>query len=719
MKVKSPEKLPLLENEMLLPQKEWAKQIRNEMSNYHAAQSKALNKGKIGSKEQIDLTPAMEKRRTAALLSSLKNLDEKSQQYAIDWITLNVFSGNYTPCIYGNHILTAAAIWILDKLSIAGVPWNKIYTLLPRDDHELDDLFDLDVWDAEYDGALIASVEYVLGNRNQDIAPLEYDNVNGYRLITSDLCAKGKDRGDVPSRKNFEKLIALIPNDVREQAAKHFEDCYKAWTDRFFIGIEYWNEQYLKQREVLNSIRTEINDLTDTLTQKANRISDVRNKARKAKPPLNVLLNNPSNAVPGIPGLISPVKSALPSDNGSSEPELLEFLDKYKELDDVHYQACEEMDKIVLQRKHFVYNISRNGYTASDMLEGYPEKVQKELLKPIPITDPYELCFALLYLVETGSDIPWLYGSCISMLKEVVDYLPWGLAEYDEINDPYWEDDVPTPSKVPDFPDWYERNYSWKGDSEYNARSLSQILYETTGCLMPRDLHRYDAELKSLGKYGIKQNKAIAMLYCMTALSNTRRQVNSNNFNADYMNFLEHGAGAASKPDVEETLTPEDWSAQKAELEEQIQKLRTSLYNAEKSAADARKKLEQQKAASKAEHRELVDLREVIFNRDEEDNDDTDEVVDSSKYPYTIQKSTVVFGGHESWVKSLKPLLMGDIKFIAKEMKIDVSLVRYADVVWIQTNAIPHRSYYSIVNTARKMDKAYKIFYQCKCGKVC
>ena len=84
----------------------------------------------------------------------------------------------------------------------------------------------------------------------------------------------------------------------------------------------------------------------------------------------------------------------------------------------------------------------------------------------------------------------------------------------------------------------------------------------------------------------------------------------------------------------------------------------------------------------------------------------TDNVtVDNVAYPYTVQKSTVVFGGNETWVKALKPPLKGDIKFIAREMKIDVSLVRYADAIWIQSNAIPHRSYYSIVNTARKLGK--------------
>ena len=71
----------------------------------------------------------------------------------------------------------------------------------------------------------------------------------------------------------------------------------------------------------------------------------------------------------------------------------------------------------------------------------------------------------------------------------------------------------------------------------------------------------------------------------------------------------------------------------------------------------------------------------------------------------------------QQWVKALKPLLKGDIKFIAREMKIDVSLVRYADVIWIQSNAIPHRSYYSIVNTARKLGKPIRYFTNASAAK--
>ena len=355
--------------------------------------------------------------------------------------------------------------------------------------------------------------------------------------------------------------------------------------------------------------------------------------------------------------------------------------------------------------------IVHRGYFTKDFVEGYfPGELHEKLLTPLPITDPFELCFALLYLVETGSDIPWLYGSCIGMMSEVIDCLPWGLSDYSEMEDPYWENMPPIASKLPDFPDWYQRDFAWKGDDEYDARSLAQIVYEATGCLMPRDLHRYDAMLKDLGKYGIKQNKAIAMLYCMLALSNARRRVNPNNLEADYMRVISH------EDPVAET-TPADWAEQKAAFEKQIQQLRSALHTAEKSAKESKRKLEQQQKQAEAEHRELADLREIVFNQEDDTSSDGEAPIDSKVYPYTVQKSTVVFGGHETWVKALKPLLKGDIKFIAREMKIDVSLVRYADVIWIQSNAIPHRSYYSVVNTARKLGKPIRYFTNASAAK--
>lgn len=68
---------------------------------------------------------------------------------------------------------------------------------------------------------------------------------------------------------------------------------------------------------------------------------------------------------------------------------------------------------------------------------------------------------------------------------------------------------------------------------------------------------------------------------------------------------------------------------------------------------------------------------------------------------YEVKKPTVVFGGHESWLKQIRGMTSGNIRFVLRQKVFDPAIIRNASVVWIQTNAIPHGQYYSIVNTAR------------------
>lgn len=722
MKPLKSERLPMLEDVMHTEPKDWQKKIRAQIQHVRQAHAKAKKNNNHSSSRLLDLEPAMEKRRTSALLASLDNLNENQKMHAGDWITFNIFSESYAPIQYDGHILTAASIWILDRLSELDIDEDELFVLLPRDEGMIDTFFDIDVWDCQYEENLVASVEYVLHYRNKDIAPLESNGSEGVRILTSNLAAEGKDHSDVPSRQVFEKLLALLPQYMKDNAVKQFEECYTAWTERFFTGIDFLQKQYLEKCNALNAIRKEINQVRDKLDDKSEQFIAKRERAMKAKkgittkPQINALLMNPMQARTELPKSMptnplysgTPIASLMTGENGF-DPEIGTLLNRLEELDNQHEKLAKEIDEVIKTRGKFLYMIGHRGYLTADYVkEVFPKDKHDMLLKPLPITDPYEMCFALLYSVETGSDIPWLYGSCIAMMSEVVDILPWGLSDYSEVEDPYLTDEPPIVHKVPDFPDWYKRDYGWKDDDEYDMRSLAQIVYETTGCLMPRDLHQYDAELKNLGKYGIKQNKAIAVLYCMLALSNSRRRMRANNLDEDYMRWLI----PVESNEKEETIPPLDWKAQKEDYENQIKKLRSALHNAEKTAAEAKKELEQQKSAAEAEHRELADLREVVFNKEEFDSYDenSDETVDNSKYPYTIQKSTVIFGGHETWVKVLKPMFKGDIKFIVKEMKIDVSLVKYADVIWIQCNAIPHRSYYSIVNTARKLGKPIRYF---------
>jgi cell division protein FtsB len=212
-------------------------------------------------------------------------------------------------------------------------------------------------------------------------------------------------------------------------------------------------------------------------------------------------------------------------------------------------------------------------------------------------------------------------------------------------------------------------------------------------------------ELTYLGKYGLKQNKALSMLYCMVALGTRRKQLSALNLDIGYMSEFEEKQESV----IEKVQDADALKAEIEKLRKEGQQLRSALHSAEKTNNDLRKKLSKLQEQSKAEHRELSDLREIVFKSDTPEPEETEEI-STVEFPYTVLKTTVVFGGHDTWVKAIRPLLKGDIKFVPREMKIDVSLVKNADVIWIQTNAIPHRSYYSIVDTARKYRKPIRYF---------
>ncbi len=69
--------------------------------------------------------------------------------------------------------------------------------------------------------------------------------------------------------------------------------------------------------------------------------------------------------------------------------------------------------------------------------------------------------------------------------------------------------------------------------------------------------------------------------------------------------------------------------------------------------------------------------------------------------PWQVRRRTVVFGGHDSWSKAVRPLLPG-ARFYNREILPDLNAIRGAEVVWLQVNALSHKYYYRIIDAARK-----------------
>ena len=69
----------------------------------------------------------------------------------------------------------------------------------------------------------------------------------------------------------------------------------------------------------------------------------------------------------------------------------------------------------------------------------------------------------------------------------------------------------------------------------------------------------------------------------------------------------------------------------------------------------------------------------------------------------------VVFGGHDTWRKAVRPLLPG-ARFYDREVLPDLNAIRGTDVVWLQVNALSHKYYYRIIDAARKHDIPVRYF---------
>ena len=102
---------------------------------------------------------------------------------------------------------------------------------------------------------------------------------------------------------------------------------------------------------------------------------------------------------------------------------------------------------------------------------------------------------------------------------------------------------------------------------------------------------------------------------------------------------------------------------------------------------------------------ELAELRSMIRKAEITG----EEFKTTVSFPYSSIKRAVVFGGHESWSKSIRNLL-NNVRFVDASAIPNTSLIMNADVVWIQTNSISHSSFYKIIDVIRKHDIELRYF---------
>ena len=704
-----------------------------------------------------DMSEAILRRRTQAVVEytdriidrykTIPGLEEEQKAETGNlWIGLNfVPSLSYNTIEETSHILFAAAIWILDQIT-AQPDWRrKLFPLLPREPSVLNDLFAPDVWDPAYDYDLILSVMYILNYRNIDIAPMETSGSVTEHVLTTSINASGEQHADVPSRKTYESLMSLIPENAINQAAGHFEALLWAWTDRYFSCIAPICAASEAAVETINQIGRRYNEIREEFGKAMEEAEAAKNarlqQMKQRKPSLGPLQVTSAASIEDLLGKPAPFRSPLGTagpgsffagDDGTVQ-RALELTDRFTAASEEHQKAVDAYEEFEGKKTSFTISMIRQGYVRQKECEEKYGEETTAAMKPFLISDPYEICFALLWLIESGSDLPWLYGPGCGMMQEVTESLPWGVIEYDEFDDPVWspEDDDAgeqvssdsqekqnAPAKQIPIPDWYERKYVPKDEDELFTfnRSLAQIVYEETGCIMPRDMNKYAGRLRAIKGYGVKGKDSMALLYLFSALSQARRQAPALNLSDDVE--LLFGNGLVEKQ-TQQPLTYDELNERLKQALEENKRLRASLHESERSCREIKKELSAIRDTAGLEHRELADLRELVFNSKSSPEQDTQENDTANEaFPYEVRRNTVVFGGHETWLKAIRPMLTGNIRFIDKDMKnFDISIIRNADILWIQSNAVSHNQFYRIIDAARSYRKPVRYFTYASAAK--
>lgn len=144
-----------------------------------------------------------------------------------------------------------------------------------------------------------------------------------------------------------------------------------------------------------------------------------------------------------------------------------------------------------------------------------------------------------------------------------------------------------------------------------------------------------------------------------------------------------------------------------AELRKENSLLKSEAYESTRKAKDIERDYDQLKTDIENDRRELANLRELIFNSQNSALEDKED--ESIKLPYYTNKKVTVFGGFISWRTRIKNILP-NVRFIDKDTIPNADLIKNSDVIWIQSNAISHSFYYSIINIARTYNIPVRYF---------
>ena len=628
---------------------------------------------KGNAKTYYDFSPSGESNRTAATKAYVNEAKKRLHSIVSDeqieayfaYSNMLIAGGGYNASIdIINLTSLSAAIWILDNLTLHGKT-EEIYPLLPKldEEHLPDDLLPPPANHLIYDEMLVLSLVHLIRHRNTAKA---FSDISSGTLVWD----KGVPEHDAESRKNrkaFDAILALLdPDDVKKAAAKYEEDIWRFYRMAFAI--------YDKYETGLSNMEKEREQL-----------------ARQLFPVINL------NAVKTNPLLVNQQKQSNPFTDSRTRSEIenkLNLLDQ-------------RIDSFSTQITFTDFALVNDREKAMKRLAGFAPKDLRQEIIDFHVEDPFESSFALLYLLDSGSLIPWMYYGSISVAYTMIDQLPF--------------DSSPVFAKEPVLlSQWsdalYEhryKGYRWddRKDAEgelvqrSNAKNLSQVLYKNALALFPRVVPSQpmlDAYLSDLGDLSDREKEAYSLLLFMMNAATLHFD------GTELDDIVEEQVETSDKPEEASTVDQETLLFENERLRNKNRELASAL----RTLKQQKKLLDNNLSVIKAElvekSQELTDLRELVFLLDNKEvpEEPVDETI---QYPFITPGKILSFGGHPSWIKEMKKKLP-NVVFIDPDTLPNADLIRSADTIWIQTNYISHSNFYKIINAVGASGKQVRYF---------
>ena len=605
--------------------------------------------------ERYDLTDVYCKRRIKAVMNLLPKFKERyGKQYPeleMEEDLANIASlpvMTYDSIERSASLCLGAALWMLDRA------WEsetilEVSDLLPESYSGVDCV---DVYDTRFHHSVFKKMLLVIQTR--------YGKDKSKYVVPESIFDK-RDPEDA-----FHKIMALLPPERIELAVENLKRKFWEWADLYFA--------------VLSPMVKELNRLDEAMDRLEDQMREYLD--RKPKKPDFAALKDLT------------LMDDRPLIGRLSEEE--QMIRQMEGLEEKHKKAEHRIYNL-----HFV-SLSAGVHGKKQIAECVGDDFAEAFCN-FYIDDPYEICFAILYLLDQDDDYAWVYSFMTAVVCRAAAMLPWGLELYSEMDDGIWFQDNEWIEPKPFDPEWYETKYAgewYEDDDDPHDVSLAQLVYQYTGAVLPRDMNRFDGLKKELRAKGLKPSQVSTLCAMMNVIGEVSRQ------RFDFSKYADQDDWDAEDEAVTEDLASENEKL-KAELAKLRKQAKEANYNLSRENRELKDQLEKMEAGAGELRQELADLREVVFHQQ---SGAEEEKAEESKisFPYHTSRRLVAFGGHDSWLREIK-FKLPDVRFMSDDIS-SPEIIKRADVVWIQTNCIGHKSYNIIIDLARKYSRKVRYF---------